>query len=213
MNTSNISSSSSAHKVRDFFLHAFQFASLYAVVVAFMTIGYRMINIALYDFDSYYQLEAWMNSIKTSSAILFVLFPAFLVAAWLASKYAQVDSGSRRFFVYLTMFAAAATAAIDLIVFVYRFYDGDLPTVFLLKSLFTLLVPLSVGFYYLRNNREPSELRTKLYLMSAIVLVLAALVGGYILVNNDNFLTRIENEKKQYYPDYPGNYPKSRPAF
>lgn len=139
---------------RDTFMQCLAFSALYTWVISLLVLFFTYIDQAFPDpAQSRYAAESARSTIRWSLAVLIVSFPLFLVV-WrsllrqIALHPEKAQGGSRRWLTYLSLFVGALTILIDLITLVYRFFEGELSTRFLLK-VFVLLVITGAVILYL----------------------------------------------------------------
>ncbi len=139
---------------KDFFLWAGAMLALYSGVVAFLALTFDYINYAFPDtaLSNYYG-DPYSGSISYEMASLIVLAPLFLILMrairrGIAADPSRNEVWVRRWALFLTLFVAGATIAVDLIVLLTTFLQGgDMTPRFLLKVALVLLVA-SAGFMH-----------------------------------------------------------------
>ena len=177
---------------KDFVLWVGAMASLYAGVVAFITLVFEYINHAFPNpVSGSYYVDPYSNSISYETASLIVLTPVFLVLMRFIRRSIAADPSRneiwvRRWALFLTLFLAGATMVVDLIVLLNTFLQGeDLTAGFLLKVLTVLLV-MGLGFMHFMADlwgyweREP--LRARMVNWAVGVLVLGTIVAGFFII-------------------------------
>jgi uncharacterized membrane protein len=175
---------------KDFFLWAGAMVSLYAGIVAFITLLFNYINYAFPDPLSYLG-DPYLSGIPQQMAVLIVLTPVFLVLMRIIRKEIQADASRaqiwvRRWALFLTVFAAGATIVVDLIVLLNAFLSGEsLTTAFLLKVLVVLLVAGAGFMHFLADlwgywHEYPSRARTINWGVGLVVVL--AILGGFFIV-------------------------------
>lgn len=192
---------------KDFFLWAGAMVSLYGGVVALITLLFQYINYAYPDLltNAYYYADPYNGAIRFAMSALIVLTPIFLVLMRLirnsiAADPTRADIWVRRWFLYLTLFVAGATMAIDLIVLVNYFLNGDVTMRFVLKVLVVLLVA-GAGFLHfladLRGYWTANRSRANLVGYGAFLVVVLSIVGGFFIIGTPNSarLVRFDEQK------------------
>lgn len=190
---------------KDVFLHLFNIVTFYLCVIAFITLYVQYINIIFPDKLNYY-FSSIAGSVRVATSILFVAIPFYLLSAWLLAKDLKENPEKKemklnKWLIYFTLFVSAITIIIDLIVFVYRFLDGELSARFFLKVLVVLLVALAVFSYYIwdlkRKNIETKV--NKILAILLLVLTLASIVAGFFIVGTpkDQRNRRFDDERIQ----------------
>ena len=177
---------------KDFVLWFGAMASLYAGVVAFITLVFEYINKAYPNpVSGSYYVDPYSSSISYETAALIVLTPVFLILMRfirrdIASDPSRNDIWVRRWALFLTLFLAGATIVVDLIVLLNTYLQGeDLTVGFLLKVLTVLLVA-GLGFMHFMADlwgyweREPT--RARMVNWAAGVLVLITIIAGFFII-------------------------------
>ena len=189
---------------KDFFLHLGVTISLYATVIAFLNLLFRVIDRAFPHMvtNGYY----WSSGagISMPVATLIVVFPVFVFLSWLVYKSYEEDQnkknfGIRKWLVYITLFVAGAILAGDLVSIIYKFLDGqDLTSAFLLKSLSVFVVVGAVFGYFLCDLKDRmTTSKRKIWTVSVSVLILLAIVLGFGVIGSPKTqrLLKYDNEK------------------
>lgn len=204
---------------RDVFGHLLAIGTLYACFGSFIALLFQYVNVKFPDVLSYSYIGS-LDAIRTSMAILIVVWPVFLLISWLLAKDVQADPkkhdlGIKKWLVYLTLFATAITMIVDLVTLVNYFLNGEITTRFILKVIIVLVTSASVFGYYLWDLRRDVTLHSKLPMIAAIkdsIILVAAIILGFVLVGSPaeqravrfdetrvNDLSLIQNEVVNYY--------------
>ena len=173
----------------DFFLWLGALVSLYASVVAFLSLMFDYINYAYPDPLAYLG-NAYSGPIPYEMASLIVFTPITLVLFWLIRRGirnnpAKANLWVRRWGLYLTLFVAGVTIAIDLITLITTYLSGGLTTHFVLKVVLVLLVASAGLMHFIADlwgywTKNP---RYSLTIGIAIAVVAIATIGsGFIIV-------------------------------
>ena len=128
---------------RDVFLHVLMIGGLYAAVISFLVLMFQYVNVGIPDplkFDGYYYYTGAYDSIRWAIAVLLVVFPVFLSLSRLLERDFTLhpekrESRIRRWLIYFTLFLAAVTVIISVILLIYNFLGGDLTLHFFLKMM------------------------------------------------------------------------------
>lgn len=179
---------------KDFFLWAGAMVALYGAVVAFIGLLFDYINYALPNtLDYYYGGNPYQGSVAYEMASLIVLAPLCLILMriirrGIAQDASRAEVWVRRWALFLTLFIAGATIAIDLIVLITTFLNGEeLTAAFLLKVLVVLLVA-GAGFmhfiadlwgYWIKN---PGLARMVTWAVA--VLIVLSIVSGFFIIGS-----------------------------
>lgn len=178
---------------RDFFLHLFTtgaiyFISIYTIVLLWQYINHFFPDVLDYSYSSY----GLSSAIRWAVALLIIVFPAYVGVMFFMGKDIdrnpwKRDIGIRRWLIYITLFVAAVTIMVDLVVLIYNFLGGDLAVQFILKSLSVLVVAAVVFGYYLFNlRREPGTklMQRKLIAWASSIFILVLVVGAFFIVGS-----------------------------
>ncbi len=174
---------------RDVFLHLLAVATLYASVVAFITLWWQYVNVLFPD-----PLGCGgcvYDPIRFAMATLIVAFPVHIFISWLVGREFRAEPEKREIRVrkwlwYITLFIPAITIIIDLIVLINNFLRGDLTTQFFLKVIVVLAAAAAVFGYYLwdlKKRTTPSN-KPKLVAWLASAVILASIIYGFFLVGS-----------------------------
>lgn len=175
---------------QDVFLHLLGFAALYVSVVSFITLFFAYIDYLFPDQLSFY-LTGTLAQIRWSSSVLIIIFPVYLFVSWMLGKEFRSNPEKRglrfrKWLIYFTLFIAAITVIVDLIVLVFNFYSGELTVKFFCRMLIVLLVATGVFGYYRwelhRTEKKTSWPKTFAWIVSAVVAT--AIAGGFFFVGS-----------------------------
>ncbi|MBM5790122.1 hypothetical protein FJZ23_03505, partial [Candidatus Parcubacteria bacterium] len=174
---------------KDVFAYLFVFVMLYIGVIHFIRLLWNVIGALFPDAASFGWWDPYDN-MRDSIASLIIVWPAFLLmsrslARDLECHPEKADLWVRRWLTYLTVFVAAMTVIVDLIILVNSFLGGELTTRFVLKMLTVLLVALAVfGYEFWELKRKPEDGKKEQRRMAAgsVVLVLLAIFAGFYFV-------------------------------
>ena len=150
---------------RDTFFHMLAFTALYTWVISLILLCFQYINLAFPDpawEGTYYSRERIESNIRAALAALVVAFPVFLVV-WrhllkeIYSNPEKAKSPVRRWLTYGSLFVGAVTLLSDVIALVYRLFEGELTTRFLLKVVVLALITGTAFVYLALTLRSVSE--------------------------------------------------------
>ena len=189
---------------KDFFLHLGAIVALYAVVISFLNLTFKIISKSFPEIAN--NIYAWGGGSEISMpvATLIIVFPLFVILSWLVHKiYTQnpikKELGIRKWLTYITLFVAGIILAGDLITVLYKFLDGqDLTSAFLLKALVVLLVAGAVFGFYLQDIRDKiSSKGKKIWAVSVAVIILISIILGFSILGSPQSqrLLRLDNQK------------------
>lgn len=204
---------------RDVFGHLLAIGTLYACFGSFIALLFQYVNVKWPDILSYSYIDS-LDAIRTSMAILIVVWPVFILISWFLGKDVQENPakhelGIKKWLLYLTLFATAITMMVDLVTLVNFFLNGEITTRFILKVIIVLITSASVFGYYLWDLRRDAAVPTKVPMIVAIkdsIILVAAIILGFVLVGSPvqqravrfdetrvNDLSIIQNEVVNYY--------------
>jgi hypothetical protein len=164
---------------KQFFLHLFSTAALFAAVISLLTVIFQSVNVWLPDTLSYF--GGVNESMRLALAALLVFAPSYL---WATNKLTKDPAGQVSWLSHLTMFVAGITFLVDLMIVFYNFFGGELTTRFGIKSLAVLLVAAGI-FYFYRGwikgfaDSKSTKVFTWIFaVLSLVVLVMGFFAGG-----------------------------------
>ncbi|MFA5953987.1 MAG: DUF5671 domain-containing protein [Patescibacteria group bacterium] len=178
---------------RDVFAHLLAVVTLIISVVSFIVLLFQFIDVYFPDALEFYRSRRVVGSVMQGAiAALVVAWPVYLYVLRLLGKDVEADPEKReirvrRWLFNFTLFVAAVTIIIDLIVLIRSFLGGELTTRFGLKILVVLAVAALVFWYYLSDLKREAGVTDKFsrplaYGLSA--LVIAAVVSGFFLAGS-----------------------------
>ncbi|MBN2093915.1 MAG: hypothetical protein JW740_00870 [Candidatus Zambryskibacteria bacterium] len=176
---------------KDFFLHLGAIVALYASVISFLNLVFKIINNAWPEVGR--NIYDWGNSPEISMpvATLIVVFPIFIILSRMVRKIYMIspekkELGIRKWLTYITLFVAGIILASDLVYVIFKFLDGqDLTGAFLLKALSVLIVAAGIFWYYLQDIRDKiSSKCMRTWVISSIVLVILAIILGFAVIGS-----------------------------
>lgn len=176
---------------KDFFLYLAVFIGLYVSSISFLIATFQIIN-KLFPLKGEY-IGGIDSSIRASLATLIIFFPAFIYVSYVTNKNLisnpeKKDIWIRRWMIFLTLFVAGLTIAVDLATLIYRFLGAeDLTTRFFLKVFFVLAVTITIFRFTLKDLKRISFViskKSKIYggIISAIVI--AIIVYGIVIIGS-----------------------------
>ncbi|MDP3735555.1 MAG: DUF5671 domain-containing protein [bacterium] len=176
---------------KDFFLYLAALVALYTVVVSVLRLWFEIINTIFPDPLEYHYGFA-DGTLRAAMAALIVVFPLHLYLArlWNALMRREPEKSElwvRRWFVYLTLFVAGVTLAVDLIVLIDRFLGGELTTRFVFKVIAVFIAAGAVFGYFLYDLRRDvarPDRRLKLFAVAASSVVLGSIIGGFLVIGS-----------------------------
>jgi hypothetical protein len=174
---------------KNFFLHAGGLISLYASIIFFLTLVYAIITLTVGE--SFY-VPATVSSIRFGVSGIIITFPLYIIIShFLGNMYREnsdtVTSHTKRWSGYMTLFIAGIALAIDLMVVVYTFMEGDTTLAFLFKALAVLAVFATVFFYQFNDiKREDYSNRkfSKKFASVTALVVLGFVVTGFMFAGS-----------------------------
>lgn len=178
---------------KDFFMWAGAMLALYGSVIAFIALVFDYINYAFPDTALNYWVDPYQGGVAYEMASLIVLAPTFLILMRLIRRAIEADASRaevwvRRWGLFLTVFLAAATFVIDLIVLLTSFLQGEeLSMRFLLKVLIVLLVSAAGFMHFLADlwgywQKFPGYARYINWSTGALVILTVA--AGFLIIGS-----------------------------
>lgn len=176
---------------KDFFLWAGAMISLFASIGAFIGLVFDYINYAFPDPLAYYASNPYQSGVayEMSSLIIFgalCLILMRVIHRTIENDATRADIWVRRWALFLTLFIAGAAIAIDLIVLLTSFLNGESLTVAFLLKVVVVLCVAAVGFmHFLADLRgywtANPKLSMRVSIGVAVLGVLTIAAGFFIL--------------------------------
>lgn len=173
---------------KDVFLHLFGIVTFYLSIVSFINLYIQYIDFLYPDALTFYY-NSIAQSVRVFTAMLIIAWPFYLSTAWILAKDVKENKAKReikirKWLLYLTLFISAVTIIVDLIMFVYRFLDGDLSIQFFFKVLVVLIVAALVFSYYLWDlkKEEANKKLNQIFAYLTAILVLASVILGFFII-------------------------------
>lgn len=175
---------------KDFFLWLGAMVALYVSATSLILLVHQYINVFFPNALDY--APSYSSSMRFAIASLVVFFPLYV---WLTRMLHQdirktpekQELWVRKWLIFLTLFVAGITMAIDLVMLVNTFLNGDITTRFILKAL-TILIVIGAGFwYYLNELKGKWEEKKKESTIVAFVvsgIVLATIVSAFFIIGS-----------------------------
>jgi len=181
--------SSKPSVAKDVFVYLLTFVMLYIGAIDLIALLWLIIGVQFPDVTSYSYANPY-ESMRSSIASLIIVWPVFLVmmrylVSDLKKNPEKAEVWVRRWLTYLTMFVAAVTIIIDLIMLLNSFLGGELSTRFILKVLVVLVVAACVlGYEFWELKRKPEDGKKEMRVMAvvSVVFVVLSIVGGFCFV-------------------------------
>ncbi|MDA1334773.1 MAG: DUF5671 domain-containing protein [bacterium] len=177
---------------KDVFTHLLGVIGLYTVVFSFGAIIFTMISVYVPDvLEQRYSWQTPADVLRWPLAILVIVFPIFLLLQRylgrdLTAHSFKRDMKSRKWLLYLTLFATLIVLIGDLVAVVFGFLNGDLTTSFLLKAIAILVIGGSVTLYYGWNLKKETpawqDARMKVFESTVVLIVSLTLIWGFWMV-------------------------------
>lgn len=178
---------------KNFFLQAGIIVTLYASIISFLTFLFNFINKAFPVETTYYYSDGYSSGMRFAISTLIVMFPLFIFLSrhyrkLVVAEPALKESKLRKWLLYFTLFLAGITIAVDLIVLINSFLQGeDITTAFLLKVLSVFVVAAAVFGFYLKDIKgywETHEKQAKYVAYTLVAVVLIAVVAGFLVIGS-----------------------------
>lgn len=182
--------------------------TFYWSIIAYAYLVFDYINYTFPNALSYYPADPYQSGISYEMASIIVLLPIYLllmriIRADIARDPSRADIWVRRWALILTLFVAGITAAIDLIVLLTTFLNGEaLTTAFLLKVVVVFLIAAGVFMHFIADLRgywTAFPLRKRYVSIGVALLTLITIVSGFFIVGTpaQARLARFDAQKVQ----------------
>lgn len=175
---------------KDVFLHLFGIVTFYLSIVSFINLYIQYIDFLYPDTLTFYYNNI-AQAVRVFTSMLIIAWPFYLLTAWILAKDVKDNKAKReikirKWLLYLTLFVSAVTIIVDLIMFVYRFLDGDLSIKFFFKVLVVLVVAALVFSYYLWDlkREEANKKLNQIFAYLTAALVLASVILGFFIIGS-----------------------------
>ncbi len=176
---------------KDFFIYLGTAISLYVSAGSLLSLLFSIINQRFADaLDTsygYYAYGTYMgDGAMFAIAALIIVVPIYLFLSYHIRKGIVADSEKRslnirKWFVWLTIFAAGIAVAGDLVALLYTFLQGEVTVRFVLKVLSVLVVAGGIFSYYFYDlRRDASSKPNKLFVGIAGLVILLAIICGFM---------------------------------
>lgn len=178
-----------------FFLSIGLVATLIASVSSFLSLLFATLEHVFPDILTasyqYGYVSYSFDQMRSSIALLIIIFPVFLILGHFWNKLAREqmshwDDVMKKWVVYLIIFLASVTVAVDLVTLVRYFVSGEITIRFILKVVAVLVSAKVVGLYYYFKLRVGGRFNFKnndtIYATVSTVLVLFAIVWGFMVM-------------------------------
>ncbi|MBI3627528.1 MAG: hypothetical protein HY220_02135 [Candidatus Sungbacteria bacterium] len=174
---------------KDVFLHLLALLTLYLSAISAIALLFQYVD---YFFPDALNPYAPGAGIRWAIAALVILFPVHVIIMRLLQKDfvktpAHREGRLRKWLIYFTLFAAAVTLIVDLVVLVFHFLDGDLTFSFIGKVLSVGLVAGGVFGYYiwdLKRQEVRISVKAARILWAAGVVLALTVIGGFFVIGS-----------------------------
>ncbi len=191
---------------KDFFLWAGAMVAFYWSIIAFIFLVFNYIDYTFPNVLTYYPSDPYQSGISYQMASVIVLLPLYmflmrLIRADITRDPSRKDIWVRRWALILTLFVAGVAIAVDLIMLLTTFLNGEeLTTAFLLKVLVILLVAAGVFMHFsadLKGYWERFPGRKRFVGIGVGVLAFVTIVSGFFIVGTpaEARLARLDTQK------------------
>lgn len=191
---------------KDFFLWAGAMVAFYWSVLAFIFLIFDYINYTFPNPLDYYPTDPYQSGISGEMASIIVLLPIFmflmrLIRADIVKDSSRKEIWVRRWVLILTLFIAGVTIAVDLIILLTTFLNGEaLTTGFLLKVLVIFLVAAGVFMHFIADLKgywDLWPLRKSYVGIGVTILAIVTIVAGFFIVGTpaEARLRRFDSQK------------------
>ncbi len=176
---------------KDFFLWAGAMVTFYWSVIAFILLTFDYINYAFPNALNYYPIDPYQSGISYKMASIIVLLPLYmflmrLIRADISHDASRKEIWVRRWALILTLFVAGIAIAVDLIMLLTTFLNGEeLTLAFLLKVLIIFLVAAGVFMHFISDLRgywDMFPLRKRAVGIGVVILAVVTILAGFFII-------------------------------
>lgn len=182
--------------------------TFYWSVIAYIFLVFNYINYTFPNALAYYPADPYQSGISYEMASIIVLFPIYLLLMKLIHSDISRDPSRkeiwvRRWALILTLFVAGIAMAVDLIMLLTTFLNGEaLTTAFLLKVFVIFLIAAGVFMHFIADLKGYWDLfpaRRNAVRIGVAVLAVATIVAGFFIVGTpaQARLARFDAQKVQ----------------
>lgn len=189
---------------KDFFLWLGAMVALYVSAISFILLAHQYIEIWFPNELISYG-DPYSDPIRFAIASLLVMFPLFvwmlrLIHQDIRQNPEKKELWVRRWLVFLTLFIAGLVMAIDVIMLVNSYLQGDLSVRFALKAVVVFLVFGGTFAYFINELRGTWERNPALSVAiggATSLLVVAAVVASFFIIGSPESarLTKFDDQK------------------
>jgi len=180
--------------------------ALYWSVTAFIFLMFDYINYAFPDPLRYYASDPYQGGVSFEMSSLIVLFPVFIILMWLIHRdivrdHSRAEVWVRRWALVFTLFVAALSMIIDLVILVHSFLNGDaITTAFIFKVVVVLAVGAVAFMHFIADlwgYWETYPRRANSVGIAAVVLVILSIAAGFLILGTPAHarLVRLDQQK------------------
>lgn len=190
---------------RDFILYASATITLYVSVVALVTLLFQYIDL-LFPRDLGYWYDPYQGPARFAIATLIVVFPLYVFFTRKLNQDTRTDSSRvnlpiRKWLLYITLFVAGVTLAIDLIVLLNTFLGGEeITAAFLLKVVTVLAIVGGALWYYLQDLKGKwmgKENTSKQIGYGVSALVVVSIIGGFFIMGSPQSMRALRYDQER----------------
>ncbi len=189
---------------KDFFLWLGAMVALYVSAVSFIVLFHTYIE-AWFPDELVQYGDPYSGPIRFAIASLIVMFPLFVWMLRMVHKDIQKDPAKkelwvRRWLVVVTLFIAGLAMAIDVIMLLNSYLQGELSTRFALKALTVFAVLGGIFWYFLEELRGTWERNPRISTalgVGALVLVAVSIGASFFVIGSPESarLMKIDDQK------------------
>ena len=191
---------------KDFFLWLGAMVALYISAVSFIILIHKYIEVWFPEEMVIYG-DPYSGAIRFAIASLIVMFPLFI---WiLRSLHKDIHAEPlkkelwvRRWLVFLTLFIAGLAMAIDVIVLINSYLQGELSVRFGLKAAVILAVLAGIFWYFLEELRGTWERNSKLSTAvgsAALILALVSVGSSFFIIGSPESARLMKADEQKIY--------------
>lgn len=180
--------------------------SLYLSIAFLLVLIFGIINLLFPDAaEGYWAIESAGSSVRLGIAMVIVFFPTYVILTRIVNSLRRAEPEGKyltltKWLIYLSILVAGITLLGDLVAVVMAFLNGEITTRFILKAVALLLVVGAAFQYYLLDAKGywlSNEKKSIIYGAGASVLVLVALLYGFLNIETPGEVREMKLDEKQ----------------
>ena len=176
------------------FLYLLSLVALVFVAISSGIAIFQMINKYIVDFAATWGGRYLDEAMKFAISSLIIATPVYYVIIKFINKeiaHKRLDNHSaiRRWLTYLILLITAVIILVWLIITLNRFFEGELTTKSILKTLTILVICGGIFSFYLYDIKRNLEIKTagvKVFFYSSLIAIIVVLIGAFFTIDSPN---------------------------